>query len=678
MHPESPAVAQAQLHWDADGRPRSQRFDDIYFSRGSGLDETRFVFLQHNHLPQRWAALAPDSDFTIAETGFGTGLNFLAAWQLWAQTAPVSCRLHVVSVERYPLSHADLQRALALWPELAAWSQPLLAAYPAALSAGFHRLIFAGGRVTLTLLIDEASTGLAQLLNCQHPAFAQPRHRIDAWFLDGFAPAKNPEMWSDTLFGLMRQLSHSGTTAATFTCAGIVKRGLRSAGFTIEKVPGFGSKREMLRAQLTTPHTPPAASSFASGNFNSPYPAPWWAPAPPPARRGRTALIIGGGLAGCHSARALARRGWQVTLLEANPALAQEGSGNPQGVLYAKLSHRAEALGDFNLACLQFARQIYADHWDRAGSRCGVLQLGDDTHLQQQLLARLGPQQLLQQVDREQAAALAGVALPMGGLWFAADGWLEPAAVCRALLKHAAIAHQCQRRVAQLQRVDRQWRALGADGEVLAQADVAVICTANHARELAQTAHLPLKPVRGQITCVPVTSASAALRTVLCGEGYIAPAHAGQHCLGASFGPGQTDLQLRATDQAQNLQRLRELAPELAAGITDLPLNGRAALRATTPDYLPIVGPVANPAAMQEAFALLGKNARAAVHSGTCALPDLYVNVGHGSRGIAYTPLCAELLASQIHGDPPPLGWEFARIVHPARFLIRDIIRKRR
>ena len=287
---------QAQLEW-RNAQPYSSQYDDVYFSTDDGLAETEYVFLQRNQLEQRWQKLG-NSIFTIAETGFGTGLNFLCAWQLWQKHASKAARLHFVSTEKYPLTQADLKQALALWPEFKVLSEALLAQYQN-ISNGFHRLVFDEGRVTLTLLIGDANQTLPQL-----------KAQVDAWFLDGFAPSKNPEMWQPALFEQMARLSHTQTTFATFTSAGEVKRGLQSANFEVYKAPGFGKKREMLFGRFIGKRSKIETFSV------------------------KKAIVIGGGLAGTASAEALARRGWQVTLIERNAKLAQEGSGNPLGVLY--------------------------------------------------------------------------------------------------------------------------------------------------------------------------------------------------------------------------------------------------------------------------------------------------------------------------------------------------------
>ena len=232
-------VVYARLDWDEYGQPLSNVFGDVYFSRANGLDETRHVFLQHNQLQERWGQLIPGNTFVIAETGFGSGLNFLAAWDLWLKVAPVTSQLHFVSVEKFPLRKTDLIRALGLWPELTFLSEQLVAAYPCIVGQGFHRLSFMDGRIKLTLIINDAAEGFAQLLASPDPIHSLHSVKVDAWFLDGFAPAKNPQMWSEDLFSRIRLLSNAGTTAATFSAAAPVKKGLKFAGFNAGGQPGL-------------------------------------------------------------------------------------------------------------------------------------------------------------------------------------------------------------------------------------------------------------------------------------------------------------------------------------------------------------------------------------------------------------------------------------------------------
>lgn len=215
-----------------DNVPRSAQFDDVYFSVEDGLAETRHVFLSGNTLPAIWRG---QERFTIGETGFGTGLNFLAALNLWHAT-PAEYRpdhLHFISFEKYPLTRDYIHTHLAHWTELAGELEAVLAVYPKDLSDGVYDLAVSDA-VTLTLVFGDINAAIP-LVDAA----------VDCWFLDGFKPSSNPDMWSDTVFSNMARLSTSGARFATFTAAGFVRRGLAAQGFTVNKIKGYGRKREM-------------------------------------------------------------------------------------------------------------------------------------------------------------------------------------------------------------------------------------------------------------------------------------------------------------------------------------------------------------------------------------------------------------------------------------------------
>ncbi|MBX8489883.1 bifunctional tRNA (5-methylaminomethyl-2-thiouridine)(34)-methyltransferase MnmD/FAD-dependent 5-carboxymethylaminomethyl-2-thiouridine(34) oxidoreductase MnmC [Pseudomonas cichorii] len=651
----------AQIDWDEQGNPHSRAFSDVYFSTESGLEETRHVFLVQNDLRARFTALPAGDRLVIGETGFGTGLNFLCAWQLFQECAHPEARLHFVSVEKFPLSRADLQRALALWPELKAFAEPLLDQY-IAVHEGFQRLIFDEGRVTLTLLIGDALHMLPQLDG-----------QIDAWFLDGFAPAKNPEMWTPELFAELARLSAPEASIGTFTSTGWVRRALNAAGFKMKRVPGIGHKWEVLRGRfIAWPEEAPLPSPIK----------PWFAR--PAAFEGeRKALVIGAGLAGCATAESLARRGWQVSLLERHAQPAQEASGNPQGVLYLKLSAHGTALSQLILSGFGHTRRLLERlqrgiDWDN----CGVLQLAfDDKEAQrQQQLAEAFPEELLHQLDQPSAETRIGVNLSWGGLYFPEGGWVHPPALCHSQVAHPNIKLIAHHEALELRRVDGQWQAWDQE-QMIDSAPVVVLAGAADIKQFAQSADLPLKRIRGQITRLPQTEASQVLGTVVCAEGYVAPARLGEHTLGASFDFNSDDLNTNTADHLSNLQLLQEISQDLTArmGAADLPpeeLQGRAAFRCTSPDYLPIVGPLADKEAFTQAYAALAKDARQVPDIACPWLDGLYVNSGHGSRGLITAPLSAELIAAWLDNEPLPLPRSVAEACHPNRFALRGLIRR--
>lgn len=655
MSTQSPTdFHQAELDWDANGQPLSRHYGDVYFSNISGMEEADHVFLQLNALSGRFAALGAGERLVIGETGFGTGLNFLCAWALFERTAPPEAGLHFVSVEKYPLSRADLQRALALWPALQQQARQLLSQY-VAVHPGYQHFRF--GSVTLTLLVGDA-------LDCLGTLDA----RIDAWFLDGFAPAKNPEMWQPALFEQLARLSGPGTTLATFTSAGTVRRALKEAGFEVKRVPGFGHKWENLRGRFVGLAEQPDKPWFARPTFK-------------PAQR--RALIIGAGLAGCASAASLAARGWHVTLLERRADIAQEGSGNLQGVLYLKLSAHGTALSQLVVSGFGYTRRLLSNmqqgrNWDA----CGVLQLAfDDKEAAKQMeLADAFPAELLHRVERDQAEQMAGVALRSGGLYYPDAGWVHPPALCRWMIDHPNIELIHHQHPVELRRSGDFWQALDSE-HVLAEAPVVVLAGAAEAARFSQSNWLPLKRIRGQITELPTTQKSPALRTVLCAKGYVAPPYEGRHTLGASFNFAETDPTPSEAEHRSNLEMLEEISGDLYqrmhvdTGHVE-ELHGRVAFRCTSPDYLPIIGPLADADGFAEAYAVLSKDARQTPDTLCPWLDGLYVNTAHGSRGLITTPLSGELLAAWLNDEPFPVPRAIAHACHPNRFLLRKLIRR--
>lgn len=650
----------AQLDWQ-DGQPVSTTFGDVYFSKSSGLEETRHVFLRHNQLAERWAALPAEGQFTIGETGFGTGLNFLAAWQCFAEHAPATARLHFVSTEKYPLAPADLRQALALWPELAPHASELLSQY-GTLTPGWHRLILQQGRVTLTLIVGDVLETLPQL-----------DASVDAWFLDGFAPSKNPEMWQPQLFAQLARLSAPEATFATFTSAGVVRRGLAAAGFAVHKVAGYGAKREMSCGRLVS--APPDS-----------WQAPWFArPAQRPAER--SAIVVGGGIAGAATAHSLAKRGWQVTLLERLPALASAASGNPQGVLYAKLSAHFTPLTQLVLSGYAYTLRTLHNQLPQGEAtwqQCGVLQLAHSAAeaKKQQELATCGlPADLLQALDADAASQQAGIELPCGGLFFPQGGWLNPPALIRQLTDHPNIQIRTSHNVVELDwdPITRNWTAYDSQ-QPLAIGAIVVMAGGAETTAFDSTSHLPIKRIRGQVTVTAATPASRHLQTVLCGEGYISPARFNQHCLGATFKFNTDDLTVEPAEHQENLDMLAQMAPKLwqALGNPSLSgLSGRAAFRSTSPDYLPIIGPVVRQQDFIDSYLPLAKDATLKLDTAAPWVEGLYVNTAHGSRGMITAPLSGEILAAYLDNEPAPLPVSLMQAIHPNRFTLRDLIRQK-
>ncbi|QLF92502.1 bifunctional tRNA (5-methylaminomethyl-2-thiouridine)(34)-methyltransferase MnmD/FAD-dependent 5-carboxymethylaminomethyl-2-thiouridine(34) oxidoreductase MnmC [Pseudomonas sp. ABC1] len=650
--PNQEPLQHADLDWDENGQPQSRQYGDVYFSRQSGMEETRHVFLEQNRLPERFAALSSGRSLVIGETGFGTGLNFLCAWQLFEETASADTRLHFISTEKHPLTQEDLARAMALWPSLSALSSQLLAQYTA-VHTGFQHFILGSGRITLTLLVGDVLESLPQL-----------DAQVDAWFLDGFAPAKNPDMWQPELFRQLARLSAPTATLGTFTSAGFVRRGLIEAGFAMKRAPGFGHKREILQGNFTG--LPATAYK------------PWYA-RPDHQPQERHAIVIGAGMAGCSSAFSLARRGWRVTLIDRHADIAQEASGNPQGVLYLKLSAHGTALSRLIVSGFGYTRRLLQHlqkgvEWDD----CGVLQLGfdDKESARQQALAQHFPTSLLQLLEQNTAEQACGVGLHSGGLFFPEAGWVHPPALCQWLASHPGIERVMQRQALHLRHQAGEWQVL-ENNEPIAKAPVVILAGAAECVRFNQTDWLPLKRIRGQITRLPANEQSRDLKCVICAEGYVAPERNGEHTLGASFNFQRHDNEPSQEEHASNLSMLEEISSDLHQRLAPRlsNLEGRASLRCTSSDYLPLVGPVADAEAFRHAYASLLKNARQTPDQACPWNQGLYVNTAHGSRGLISAPLSGELLAAWIDNEPLPLPREIAEACHPNRYLLRGLVK---
>ncbi len=626
------ALLNPGLVWDGP-TPRSTRFDDVYFSKVGGLDETGHVFLAGNGLPLAWSG---KSGFVIGELGFGTGLNFLAVLDLWRKTRRPGARLHYVAVEGFPLSRSEVASCLAQFPQLDA--RALLDVYPEP-QAGFHRL-FPAADVTLMLLCGEVADVLGQL-----------EAHVDAWFLDGFAPDRNPAMWSGQVFSELARLSRAGASLATYSAASDVRRRLEAAGFEITKTPGFGAKREMLTARF---RDPPGKT----------YRAPWFAASTP--RAPGHAAIIGGGVAGASMVRALQKRGWRTTIVERNTALATEGSGNPAAVLAPRLTAASSFDGRFYASAWRFALEELRGT-DLINPGLLQLALGGDEHSRHGAILGTLPPSMLSQVSASAASDIAGCAVAHSALYFPQGGWFSPSAVCAGFATNT----NCMLGVnVESLHHDGLWRVRDTTGATILTADIVVLANAIGATAFAPW--LPLKPRRGAVTLAAPTPATSNLRAALAFGGFVTPAGNGLHTIGATFDHWDSPV-MRDDDHDRNIGGLAAALPELANGI--IATAGRAAVRCTSPDHLPLAGPLPDHAAFVEVFADLRHGHPWTRYAAATYTPGLYALTGLGSRGFVAAPLAAEVLAAEIAGEPAPLPRDLLSALHPARFLVRDLKR---
>jgi tRNA 5-methylaminomethyl-2-thiouridine biosynthesis bifunctional protein len=576
--------------WREGEPPRSARFGDLYYSAEGGLDEARQVFLAGCGLPQAWRGRRV---FRVGELGFGTGLNIVALLELWARRRPAGGHLAIFSVEAFPLEAADAARALAAWPELTPIVAALLARWPGR-RRGFHRIDLPGLHATLDLAVMDAADALA--------VWSGP---ADAWFLDGFAPALNPRMWDAEVLEGVARLSAPGARLATYTVAGEVRRGLAAAGFTVNRAPGFGAKRQRLEARWP---------GEAARDGASP-----------------TVIILGAGIAGAALARSFRAAGLSPRVFD---AAAPPASASPAALVTPRLDAGLGPPAALFAQAFARARALYAA---QAGviMTSGVLQLAVGAK-DQGRFAAIARSDLFEpgemsMIDAQESARRLGEPAPPALA-------METGLVIEAApLLSAWLGEVSRVAVSSLQYHGGLWRLLGEDGRAIAEADI--VCVACGMASPGLVPGLALRAVRGQASFAPRARAPTA---VLFG-GYAAPVPGGV-MFGATHDRDDDSLEPRPGDHQRNLAALAEVLPGLAARLGKGPFAAHVGVRATTVDYLPVAGAAPNGPA------------------------GLFVLAGLGSRGFTLAPLLAEHVAAVALGAPSPLPGPLAGLVDPARF----------
>jgi len=613
--PAAPAPTNASpLVWRDDGMPQSALYGDVYFSSADGLAETRAVFLAGCDLPNAWTGR---DHFTVAELGFGTGLNIAALLDLWrrektAHSRRGGQRLHIFSIEAHPITRDEAGRALAVWPELGEAAQVLLDHWPG-VARGFHRIDLPGFDATFDLAVMDVE-----------PALAAWDGAADAWFLDGFSPAVNPAMWREEILAAVAARSAPGARAATFTVAGAVRRGLATAGFQVDKRPGFGRKKERLEAVM--PGTPDLAP------------------------RPRRLAVIGGGIAGAAMARAAraacAEGGLEVVVFDDGQAPA---SGNPAALVTPALDAGGGRRAALPAQAFARAVALYADLETqqpgaiiaRGALKLSVAPRDGERH------AAVAAQDLFEPgamvvVDAADAAARLGEPAP-DALSMADALVVEPARIIAAWRGEAVAARVERLAHEDGAHEDGAWRLYDAQNRLLDTVDAVVLAGGADQARLWPAA--PLRPVRGQASWT-----DHPLSAPVAFGGYAIPTRGGM-LFGATHDRDTFDTDARETDDRRNLEALAKglpvLAARLAARLADAPLQGRAAVRATTADHVALAGAVPD------------------------APSGLFVLGGLGGRGFCLAPLLAEHLAARILALPSPLPRTLSALVEPARFSSR-------
>jgi tRNA 5-methylaminomethyl-2-thiouridine biosynthesis bifunctional protein len=630
------------LSYDAHGAPINERYGDVYASRDGALGQARHVFLDGTACADRWRGR---SQFVILETGFGLGVNFLAAWQAWREDAERPRRLHFVSVERHPLPGPALVEAVPA--ELKALATELTGQWPLPMP-GLHRCEFEQGRVALTLAFGDARALVPRL-----------QLGADALFLDGFAPDRNPEMWEPALLRSLARLVRADGRVASWTTARSVRESLAAAGFELDLVPGFGRKRQMLVGRYAPRYTVRRHEPCLAYQGE------------------RSAIVVGAGLAGAACAHALARRDWRVTLIEAARPAA-EASGLPWGSMHPHFATDDNLLARLtragSAATTAALRRVARDgrHADEVvWVRDGVFQQAADGEIARRWRAALEghgwPSSYVQWLDQVPARLVLGLAPARSGLWWPGGLLASPARWIGAILDDPRIA-LLQACAGSLERTVDGWVVRGTDGSALARAPIVIAASASDTPRLLASRLLPVRSVPGQITFLD-SDGLAGLKAGLSGDGTLLRAPDGFLAVGATYetalGADAGALDDRMATRS-NLARMERML----ADAVEVRVSGRfAGVRCVSRDRLPYAGP-----ATDETAAIAGADRLRGAHLDDLPRrPGLYASFALGSRGLTFAAMAAEVIVSRIEGEPLPIERDLAGALDPGRVLLRRL-----
>ncbi|WP_154222491.1 bifunctional tRNA (5-methylaminomethyl-2-thiouridine)(34)-methyltransferase MnmD/FAD-dependent 5-carboxymethylaminomethyl-2-thiouridine(34) oxidoreductase MnmC [Marinicella rhabdoformis] len=638
MNPLSMALAPKPQVEEKDGL-RSIQFNDIYFNNNDVIATATHDYLNGNDLSERWKALASEETFVVAETGFGTGLNLLLLLRMWQDQTTKPKQLHFISCELFPLNKQQLQTALKGIPELQSEVKVLLKHYPEQ-RLGFHRFQLAND-VFVTLMLGDA-------VACYDQCHAE----VDAWFLDGFDPKKNPEMWSDDLFNQVARLSKSGTTLSTYTAASQVRRQLQAVGFEVNKRKGYGKKREIITAVM--PDGESAADTSAETVKQN------WAPTKA-ATVHQDIVVLGGGIAGLSVVRACAQSGHPVTLVDKAVPM-QAASGNPKGMVMPYLTAQSSPEALFYWRAFDLAVQAYLSDSDSFQS-IGIKEWceTDKKQLWKKTLFKdhHWPDDLIQSTNQ-------GVLYPSAGV-------IDTQSLKDQWLPYANEVIEAD--VVEIKKVGEHWLLLDSHQKVIKSCDVLVVTAGIHSLKFDPFAHLPLVPKHGQVSLIH-SQETLPFSQVQRHQGYAIPMSENRCLLGATF-DHMHENDWYDSPRLEDSHALRNAEKWDGFHHWQLPnhqvISGKAGIRTTTPDHLPVCGTVVDSLSFKIDYADLHHGRHWQQYPEAKTNEGLYLMTGLGARGFTSAPLLGQLLADMILGRPLPLEQSLCQQLHPNRFLYRQL-----
>ena len=648
-----------------DGQPYSELFDDIYYSSNeaediSGESEFQHVFFKHNALPERWQGR---NNFVIAELGFGSGLNCILTIREWLKYC-AKCKeektLHYVAIEKYPLSAEAIVELISRYVELKPLCDELVENYPPAIETTHIRRLF-DNRVVIHFKFMDA-----------YNALAENKLNVDAWFLDGFSPAKNPAMWSQELFLCIAQNSSYGATCSTYTSAGLVKRNLQKAGFVVKKVSGYGKKRDMLVAELPVEEL--NNTTTPSLKYKD---KPWFEPPLQKAAAIKNATIVGAGIAGLSLAHALVQRGWDVTIVNNHGDSKKQASANPAPIVYPRLSINNDVDTEYYIAAYCYALYVFKSLQKKSQRRFwfndGLLQLMDKKRIRQiinKFQFNCDFISIAEGLDNESVAKKEGKAI----VNYASAGVVLPAILSDILQNECGDKlNIINAEVTNITYDGKKWQCLGGS-QLIQESEILVIANGMAINDLALSLKFPLEVIRGQVVELNESQASHQIKKTLNAEVHITPAINRKHYLGATYTRNSWNTEVSQKDNRALLESLNKIYPDIFK--EDDVSKTWVGFRTMSKDRVPIVGAVADVSFFNKEYADIGLGSTTKIYPPASYLNGLYISAAHGSRGFTSSFLSAEIVASFISGEPDPVSKRVIDYLSPSRFIVNNLKRR--
>ena len=559
--------------------------------------ECNHVFIKGNNLNERFENLGENSKFYIGEIGFGIGINFLTTCKSWLNHAKQNQVLEFYSFDKYLFRLSDFKKLNASCPGLKEYISEFELSYPRNIQ-GVQKISLFDGRIILNLIIGEIDST---------QEYIKLMDKVDAWYLDGFSPSKNPDLWSKKLFKCIHKSCHEKTTFSTYTSSGLVKNNLTESGFNHNREEGFSEKRHMLKGNVDT--------QIKKNTSNT------------------KVAVIGSGIAGCILSYTLAKKGIEVDLYEKSDKICSGASSHELLVTYPRLSAHDTAFGSFTLHSYIFATNFYKGLKTDAWKRTGVIILNHDAATekrQSSLLEKRADGEIYRFIDPDEASDISGIDIKFNGLVYEDAGYILPEEMCKFLIESPKINVFTSSRIKNITK-SRETVKLNIGNQEFQYQNVC-LCTGSDTSKIFDIDGIGIK--RGQVTHIDSLDSVSKIKLPICAKGYISPRVNNIHLVGSSYSDSE-DTALSEDEHLYNLNNLKLVIDEEMNVV-----SGQTGHRAVSKDHMPVVG----------------------------KKDGIYINTCHGSRASVTAPISAEIIASMISGEAPPLMGRELESLSPERF----------